>query len=531
MENKVLIAGDNIKSIIVLRKSLEIFTSEYKVSTVNKISSLSGDKFDDPPDIIILNYDNPLEEGLSALKIIRKNRMLKNIPILMATDFLSYEVQKAISAGADDFIKKPVERVELLIRIKYLIQKDRLYRENIQQSSELRKLSLVADRSENSVLITNKEGEIEWVNKAFEKLYECTLDEFKELYGAKAGSKSKKFREAIRKCKKDLKWVVYENSWVTSSGEKKWIQTSLNPIVDEKGALTSFIAIETDITRLKLAQERLLDQNQDLIDLTVNLEQINIKLEEQKKEVTRQKKLAEEQKKLAEDLLLNIFPGEIAEQLKVKGYAIPKHYRTVSIMFTDFYEFARLSEKLSTHDLIKELSMYFEKFDSIAKAHYLEKIKTIGDAYMCAGGLPIRNRSNPIDTSLAALEIQSFIKETNLIKESNNQPKWELRLGIHTGEVIAGVIGRNKMAYDIWGTAVNTASRMETSGEINKINISGSTYKHVEKYFDCTFRGKVEVKHMGQIEMYFLNRLKKEYSEDKEGIVPNSAFRKILAGY
>jgi PAS domain S-box-containing protein len=529
MRYKVLVAGDNLKSITVLRKTLEIFIHEFIVATASGTDDFAKIQKEDLPDIIILNFDDPLKEGVRTIRDIRSNTHLSNIPILMATDFLSREVQQAINAGVDDFIKKPIERIELLIRIKYLIQRYKLYLKNIRQSMELNKMSLVADRTENSVVITSTTGELEWVNKAFEKLYEYTLDDFKQHFGKNIQDFSPAFTRAIKKCKKDKKWVVYENFWTTRAGKKKWIQTSLTPVLNEEGVITNFIAVETDITSLKLAQERLIDQNQDLVDLTINLERINKKLEEQQKEVNTQKRLAEEQKILADDLLNNIFPYKIAEQLKLKGYATPKHYRLVSIMFTDFEDFSKLSDQLSIHDLIKELSMYFEEFDFIAKSHYIEKIKTIGDSYMCAGGLPIRNKSNPIDTVLAALEIQKFVREANVIKKINNQPEWNIRLGIHTGEVIAGVIGKSKMAYDIWGDAVNTASRMESSGEINKINISGSTYKHVRKYFNCIYRGKVEVRNMGEIDMYFVDGLKKEYRADKSGIKPNNNFISILA--
>jgi PAS domain S-box-containing protein len=529
-EYKILIAGDNLRTLTILRKTLEIFVHEFSVSSTSDIHEYT-ETIREIPDIIILNFDNPLTGGIKAIRHIRKDSNLRNIPVLMASYFLSSEVQQAINAGADDFIRKPVERVELLIRIKYLIHRSKLHMENLRQAAELKKMSLVADRSENSVIITSPNGRLEWANKAFEKLYEYTLDDFKKHYGDNIRAISSRFAGALDECKKGRKWVIYENFWITKEGRKKWIQTSLTPVTDEEDEITNFIAIETDITSLKQAQEQLMEQNQDLVDLTVNLEQINKKLEEKQKEVNRQKKLAEEQKNMADRLLLNIFPYEIAEQLKVKGYATPKHYRTVSIMFTDFVNFSRLSEQISMRDLIKDLSMYFEKFDQIIKEHYLEKIKTIGDSYMCAGGLPIRNKSNPIDTVLAALEIQKFINDMNVVKESIQQPKWNIRLGIHTGEVIAGVIGKSKMAYDIWGDAVNTASRMESSGEANKINISGSTYKYVCKYFNCTYRGKVEVRNMGEIDMYFVTGLKKKYRSDKDGVIPNSAFKTILTEF
>ncbi len=532
MRYKVLIAGDNKRSLTILRKSLEPYTSEFSVhcswySDNNTILHPCG-----IPDIVILDFDDIGSKGMSLLKKIRETPLLFGVPLLMTSRLPSKEIQRAIIAGADDFIKKPVHHVELNIRIKYLIQKNILYRENSRQSDELRKLSLVADRTENSVLITNTRGELEWVNKAFERLYGYTLKEFTEKYGRDIRTVSPRFAEAMQKCHKKRKWQVYESSHISKDGEKKWIQTSLTPVIsDEDQKITNFIAVETDISKLKVAQERMLELNQDMVDLTVSLEQINLKLEEKQKEVNKQKKLAEEQKKLADNLLLNLFPYEIAEQLKIKGTAKPKHYRMVSIMFTDFVGFSKLSDQLSIHELIKELSMYFEKFDIITREHYIEKIKTIGDAYMCAGGLPLRNRSNPIDTALAALEIQKFVRETNERQLAENKPKWEIRLGIHTGEVIAGVIGKSKMAYDIWGDAVNTASRLENNGEPNRINISGSTYKYISNYFECSYRGKIQVHNKGEVEMYFLNRLREEYSEDDEGIVPNNTFRKILAEF
>jgi PAS domain S-box-containing protein len=319
MRYKIIITGDNIRTLTVLRKTLELFINEFSVTTVPSENDFTIISKEEIPDIIIMNFDDFMEAGIKSISRIRHNPILRNVPILMATGFLSGEVQKAIETGADDFIKKPIERVELLLRIKYLVQRHKMHMKNLHQSMELKKMSLVADRTENSVLITNPGGELEWVNKAFEKLYEYSLKDFKQHFGNYIQDFSPKFSEALRKCRNDRKWVVYENFWTTRTGNKKWIQTSLTPVLNNEGEITNFIAVETDITSLKLAQERLMDQNQDLIDLTVNLEQINKKLEEKQKEVNRQKKLAEEQKTLADDLLNNIFPYKIAEQLKTKG--------------------------------------------------------------------------------------------------------------------------------------------------------------------------------------------------------------------
>ncbi len=167
-------------------------------------------------------------------------------------------------------------------------------------------------------------------------------------------------------------------------------------------------------------------------------------------------------------------------------------------------------------------------FDDITEKHNVEKIKTIGDSYMCAGGIPIRNKSNPIDTILAAIEIRRFMELLRDDKLSRGETFWDIRIGVHSGDIIAGVVGKRKFAYDIWGDTVNIASRMESSGEPGKINISGWTYELVKDYFDCTYRGKIPAKNKGEIDMYFVDRIKSELSENGEGIVPNADFIKLL---
>lgn len=253
------------------------------------------------------------------------------------------------------------------------------------------------------------------------------------------------------------------------------------------------------------------------------------KIEKQAEELEEQKQIIAKQSEKTDQLLLNILPYEIAEQLKKKGTAKPKIYKKVTVLFTDFKDFSKISTLLSAEELIEALSFYFEQFDEIIGKHYIEKIKTIGDAYMAAGGLPLKNRSNPFDITLAALNILNFINIQKQVSLQNNKPVWECRIGIHTGEVIAGVIGKRKFAYDIWGDTVNTASRMESSGEVGKINISGDTYAEIKDYFDCEYRGKINVRNIGEVDMYFVNRLKSEYSEDELGMVPNTEFKKMLA--
>ncbi|MEM7184563.1 MAG: adenylate/guanylate cyclase domain-containing protein, partial [Spirochaetota bacterium] len=233
------------------------------------------------------------------------------------------------------------------------------------------------------------------------------------------------------------------------------------------------------------------------------------------------------EKEKSEKLLLNILPIKIADELKEKGYTKPRLYNDVSVLFTDFVGFTMIAEKLSPEKLVNELDNCFSYFDSVAKKYNLEKIKTIGDSYMCAGGIPENNTTHAIDCVLAALEIQSFMKQMKEIKESQNHPYWELRLGINTGALVAGVVGETKFAYDIWGDTVNTASRMESSGVAGKINISSDTHKIVRHLFVCEHRGKVKAKRKGEIDMYFVGGIRTEYSRDEKGNVPNDRFHDI----
>ncbi len=248
----------------------------------------------------------------------------------------------------------------------------------------------------------------------------------------------------------------------------------------------------------------------------------------QKEQIEEQKALIMAEKEKVEKLLLNILPEETAEELKSKGKASARSYRQVSIMFTDFVGFTRIAETMRPADLVAKLDSYFISFDDIVAKYNLEKIKTIGDAYMCAAGVPIRSKSNPIDTTLAALHIQRHMRE---LHESEPGEHWELRIGINTGEIIAGVVGTKRFAYDIWGNAVNVAQRMETAGEPFKVNVSGATFQEIEPYFEFTYRGKVAAKNKGEIDMYFVERIKPELSIDGLGIEPNEKFWKYVDLY
>jgi class 3 adenylate cyclase len=248
---------------------------------------------------------------------------------------------------------------------------------------------------------------------------------------------------------------------------------------------------------------------------------INALLESQKKEV-------EIQKSKADALLLNILPHEIAEELKEKGITEVRYFKHTSVLFADVQGFSTLAKQVSPQELIKELDMCFTKFDEVISKYNLERIKTIGDCYMAAGGVPHANTTNPVDIVLAALEIQRWMSEEKQRREVAGKTYWGLRLGIHTGDLVAGVIGKTKFAYDVWGNTVNTASRVESGGEVGRVNITEDTYQYIKDFFVCESRGKIDAKNIGLIETYFVTCIKPEFSKSNQCLEPNADFFKRL---
>ncbi|TNE61088.1 MAG: GAF domain-containing protein, partial [Bacteroidetes bacterium] len=218
----------------------------------------------------------------------------------------------------------------------------------------------------------------------------------------------------------------------------------------------------------------------------------------------RTRELASEKKK-TDELLLNILPAEIAEELKEKGQASAKLYEEATILFCDFRNFTQLAENTQPTQLVKLIDMYFSAFDELMQQHGIEKIKTVGDAYIAAGGLPDPEKGRPAEVVQVAIEMQAMAERLRQEREAMGEPSFELRIGIHTGPVIAGVVGLRKFAYDIWGDTVNTAARLEQHGVPGKINISGATFAHICDDFACTYRGKIKAKHKGEIDMYFVD--------------------------
>ena len=217
----------------------------------------------------------------------------------------------------------------------------------------------------------------------------------------------------------------------------------------------------------------------------------------------RTKILIEEEKNRSETLLLNILPEETARELKQSGKVQSKKFESVTVLFTDFKGFTKLVESVEPKRLIRSLDYYFKKFDEITTKYGLEKIKTIGDSYMCAGGLPTASKTHARNVINAAREIINLVSTE--LKATDDLIHFEIRIGIHTGPVIAGIVGLKKWQYDIWGDTVNIASRMESNSEAGMINLSETTYYEIRDEYPCEYRGEVEVKNRGALKMYFLS--------------------------
>lgn len=302
------------------------------------------------------------------------------------------------------------------------------------------------------------------------------------------------FKNALKSYKK---FIEIRDKIQGEESKKQVTRKEMQFEFDKKEALSKAEQEKKDAVALKELQRQKLLRNSFIGGFTTVLAFAGV--------FFKQRNSIRKGKKLSDELLLNILPEEVAEELKAKGSADAKQFDEVTVMFTDFKGFTKISERLSPSELVTEIDTCFKAFDLIISKYNIEKIKTIGDSYMCAGGLPLENRTNAEDVVSAALEIQEYMRDHLRQRENEGKEIFEIRTGIHTGPVVAGIVGIKKFAYDIWGNTVNIASRMESSGEAGKVNISGATYELVKDKFNCTHRGKVDAKNIGEIDMYFVS--------------------------
>jgi adenylate cyclase len=271
--------------------------------------------------------------------------------------------------------------------------------------------------------------------------------------------------------------------------------------------------LELQLKQVKLLSERSLQQEMEKKQmLETRKEELEKEVASRTEEVIAQKKEIEQQhdelkieKKKSDDLLLNILPEEVAEELKQKGSSEARFFDHVTVLFTDFVDFTKAGERMGPQELVDELHTCFKAFDGIISKYNIEKIKTIGDAYLAVCGLPLPDAGHAVNAARAALEIRQYMEDR---KKTMGDKTFDIRIGIHSGSVVAGIVGVKKFAYDIWGDTVNTAARMEQSSEKGRINISQVTYELVKEQFECTHRGEIAAKNKGDLNMYFIEKEK-----------------------
>lgn len=533
MSYKILIVDDDKISQHLIEKLIISYNPNYLIFKAFDFKNAYEIITKNPPNIVIINH-NTIKETISEFIKIKQSRNYRNIQIILVDCHLPEKEQIELISKNHVFsiIPKPINPIFFISSLKNAIELSislqlvDIQKQNIDYHiEELNKLSLIVKETDNCVIIFNPEGNIEWANEAFKKLYGINYEEFIERYGVNIFESNitqenvkEKFEETIETAKS----VTYiSNIKGIGTISEKWIQTTLTPIFSENEEIEKIVAIQTDVTKLILYELELEKKTKQMEELAEKLKLVNLELQNKNQIIL-------EERKKAEKLLEGILPHHIVSQLKNEGTARPRNYKLATIMFTDFVGFTKECRNLTPEQIVKYLDGFFRIFDDIIIKHYIEKIKTIGDAYMCVGGIPLRNKSNPFNVVLAALEIQYFMNHIDKYAPDQELPQWKLRIGIHSGELVAGVVGKIKFAYDVWGDAVNVASRIQSNCEPGFVNISAVTYEHIKDFFDCQYRGEIEMKNRGQMPMYYVLRIKEEFSEDPEGIFPNEKFKKII---
>lgn len=390
---------------------------------------------------------------------------------------------------------------------------------------ELNELAAIAINAFNSIILLDHDGQLLWANKGFETLYGYTFEEYK-LHNQ---SKNSGFIRILKETDKNFfvqnPSLSFTHSFLNKHALRKWVQTTLTPIFNEKKELERFIGIEIDITQQKEVEEELIQKQENTQTLSEHLESVKDYVEDQISLLSTQKKALEIAKERSEQVLNKVIPYEVAIQLKRKGFAAPRHYKKVTLLNLNIRNFFKLTEDIEIEELVMQLHNCFVQFDNVLESHFVEKIKTTGGIYLGAGGVPLRNRSNPIDVVLASLQIREDIKIINEKREQLNLPIFDTGIGIHTGKVVAGVVGKNKLSYDIWGDTVSHASITENQAPLNEILISEHTYEEIKVYFDCS----IHPTENSTFKTYLVLRIKPEFAFDSEGIKPAKNFMQLLS--
>jgi len=353
----------------------------------------------------------------------------------------------------------------------------------------------------------SKKGDVAGSIQSFKRAQKISEEikakqEIKKCYEALADAYSRKgdFRNAFNY--ESLLTHIKDTLYNTDEG-KKIQQLQFNFDIDKKESEIDLLTKDQALKEATIQRQKILNYAAVITGFLLLL--VIGGFYNRYKYVRKTNKIIKAERDRSKELLLNILPEETAFELETKGYAQTRYYDNVTVLFTDFKGFSSIAGKLSPQDLVAELNDYFIAFDEIVNRFGLEKIKTIGDAYMCAGGIPTPNKSHPLDAVKAGLAMQEFMIRRIAERNAQGLEGWELRIGIHTGPIVAGVVGKMKYAYDIWGDTVNIASRMESNGAPGRVNISSATYNQIKENYQCLYRGKISAKNIGEVDMYFVD--------------------------
>lgn len=440
------------------------------------------------PDLILLDVMLPDSNGYEICKTLKADATTRDIPIIFISSLDdSIDKVQAFEAGAADYITKPFQAAEVLARVRNQINLYYQRRQLSQQNALL--LQEVLERAQVERALRDAEskyisifenatagmfkstgnGRYLNVNPALASIlgYDTPEDMIAGIkdIGSQIYVQPKRLDELMVYLKCYDKIEDAESEVYRRDGSKLWISEDIWTVRDDKGDFLYFEGLVHDVSERRQMETELRQQRQQ-----------------------------------ADRLLGNILPYQIAQRLKVGTRTIAESFDQVSILFADIVDFTAASGVMTPRELVKLLNEIFSSFDQLAESHALEKIKTIGDAYMVAGGLPVANADHVLAMARMALDMQEAIQQ---FQRPNGTP-YQLRIGINLGPVVAGVIGKRKFAYDLWGTAVNIASRMEATGEPGRIQVTEAVYEALQSHFRLERRGAISVKGGGQMSTYWL---------------------------
>lgn len=472
-------------------------SSYYTIRTATSLNGQFDPTKEPAADLIVLGVA-PAGSSYDLCQTLRKDRATRDIPVVMVGDRIPQQIAKAFDVGASDYLSPPFHGEEVIARIQHQLncyqQRQQLSDQNALLLKEVRERKQVEDalrqaeakyrrifeNATEGIFQLSEEGAYIGVNPAFAYIfgYDSPEDLIHSItyVGKQFYVEPKRWDELVVYLRQFERIVDAESEVYCKHGKKIWISETIRKVRDVNGDFLYYEGIVHDIT----------DQRQ----LEMELRQ---------------------QRKQADRLLVNILPYQIAMRLKSGARSIAESFDEVTVLFADLVNFTAASVQMNPKELVTLLNDIFSTFDRLAERHGLEKIKTIGDAYMVAGGLPVARPDHADAVALMALDMQQAMER---FVRPDGKP-FQLRLGLNTGPVIAGVIGMRKFAYDLWGDTVNVASRMETTGLPDRIQVSPEVYERLKNRFLFESRGTIAVKGRDDMATYWLIGRRHTYTEDQ----------------